>query len=235
MFLAPVPLLIGIIFFALAITSDITIVAPNTYSGKKRPALDEMRPLTHEESTTDRQRDAVEKAVRNAHRPHAGRMLADIGLLAYDETNKPRLCRTSDIPTNTTHIRPYIALEPARHKHDVVILFKVFNGAGEPCFQSRSAYQVKRGNTFITPKNWLPLSDQALESTWALEVSFGDDAPFAIHEFDWLEIGGDVRAEFNGDGEIDEKMRTAINQALEEPMSLSELIADQPESLVKRD
>jgi hypothetical protein len=102
--------------------------------------------------------------------------LADIGLLVYDGMQNPKICRSSAVPTNATHIRPFIVLDMpylADPGTDGIIRFNLLDGSGKLCFQSRSRYHVKQGKNFITPKTWLPLVDQQLGGTWSLQVSMG--------------------------------------------------------------
>jgi hypothetical protein len=171
---------------------------------------------------------ALHRAGRRADDPQV--QLGDIGLLVYEGDNDPKICRLSDVPTNATHIRPFIVLELPELPDtggNGVIRFNLVDGLGKLRYTSRSRYTVKRGQNFITPKTWLPLADQQVDGAWSLQVCVGDSAPFAIHEFEWLHVGGEARAQFNGDGEIDELMQPAFNQSVEESISLDELLADQ--------
>ncbi len=206
---------------------------PPRQARQQYPQEHQFRPK-HQFEESNRNEAADRALYRAGYRPddNPDVQLADIGLLVYEGSNEPKLCRLSDVPTDATHIRPFIVLN-APHLPDAgsdgVIRFNLVDGSGKLRYTSRSRYTVKRGQNPIIPKTWLPLTDQQMDGTWSLQLCIGDNAPFAVHEFHWLQIGGQVRAHFNGDGEIDELMQPAINQNVDDPVSLDELLADQAE------
>lgn len=210
-------------------TPSRTLSSLNDYSKVSTQNNKQQRPLGPSDSEKARWRKIANEAVRrSAHQPNnnADWQLADIGLLVYNDTKKPIICRSSAVPTNATHIRPFVVFDMpylSNHGTDDIICFKLIDGSGKVCYQSKARYHVKHGQNFITPKTWLSLTNQQLESTWTLPISIGDTPSCAIHQFEWLEVGGEVRAQFNGDGEIDELSQSVA----EEITSLDELLADQ--------
>jgi len=197
-----------------------------TRTGRRSPARTQFE-------TSDRN-EAADKALYRAGNPNDNPdvQLSDIGLLVYEGTNEAKLCRLSDVPTDATHIRPFIVLNMPNlndNGTDGVIRFNLVDGTGKLRYTSRARYTVKRGQNPIIPKTWMPLNGEQIDGIWSLQFCVGDNAPFAIHEFRWLQVGGQVRAQFTGDGEIDELMQPAVSQNVDDPISLDELLADQGE------
>jgi len=59
-----------------------------------------------------------------------------------------------------------------------------------------------------------------------MHINIGQSDVFAVHEFGWFKVGGELRAQFTGDGEIDE---VAYSYQPGESVSLDELLAHQGE------
>jgi hypothetical protein len=178
---------------------------------------------------------AAQQAMKRAgYAGHTGaRRIDDIGLLVYyGDEREPKLYRTSDVPTDATHIRPFVVLicpysESISNEH-VVVCFNMFDNDGNRCFIAKAGHPIKLGDNFITPNTWLPLGEQEENGIWSIEVSIGNIL-LGVHEFGWLPVGGEVRAEFNGDGEIDERSRRGIELRVPEPVTLDELLEEQAE------
>jgi hypothetical protein len=164
--------------------------------------------------------------------------LDDIGLLVYENSTQPQIFRTADVTSTSSHIRPFIVLDqpdiPNLSGHGI-IRFNLVDGQGKLRYTNRSRYNLKPGPNFITPPTWLPTQQHDaldLSSDWTMQVVIGESTVFAVHKFGWLKVGGQERARFNGDGEIDEVARFYEYQRPEpEPMSLDELLADQAEEV----
>ncbi len=185
---------------------------------------------------TDAPRIAAERALRRAGQSvrNSEAQLTDIGLLVYEGRNEPHISRLGDVPTNATHIRPFVVYDlsaAAVTSAAGTIRFNLIDAEGRLRYTVRSRYTLKRGINFITPPTWLPLNEQNPDGVWSLQINVGDGAPIAIHEFKWFEIGGELRAAFTGDGEIDDLMKDVIEQhtAPEETVSLDELLGEQGE------
>ncbi len=158
--------------------------------------------------------------------------LLDVGLLVYHgEHSDPRIYRLSEIPTDATHIRPFAVLYQP-HMEDAsgqgVVRFNLIDENWRLRYTSRAQYLVKTGENFITPKTWLPLNDQQVGAPWTMEVNVGDRL-LGVHEFGWLEVGGELRAEFNGEGELDEKRRRWAELSMQQPVSVDALLEEQGE------
>jgi|SRR5579871_426196 len=182
---------------------------------------------------SDRQqirRNAAEAQRRAGYDPDSPQVIIDdIGLLAYEGDAQPKIYRAMDIPTTASHIRPFIVLDLSRvlpelsdEKHTV--RFNLFDDSGNLRFTARARFTSQ--DHFITPKTYMPLDDQHPDGRWSLHVMAGDQ-PLAIHEFGWLQMGGAVRAQYTGDGEISMEKRRSRLEGEEVPVSLDELLADQ--------
>lgn len=175
-------------------------------------------------------RNAAEAQRRAGYDPDAPQVIVDdIGLLAYEGDAQPKIYRAMDIPTSASHLRPFIVLNLSRvfpelsdEKHTV--RFNLFDEEGKLRFTARARFTTQ--DHFITPKTYLPLDDQHPDGKWSLQVMAGDQ-PLAIHEFGWLQMGGVVRAQYTGDGEISTEQRRGRLEAPDVPISLDELLADQ--------
>lgn len=170
---------------------------------------------------------AMQRAGRNPH--DSPLHLNDIGLLIYEGSKQPQIYRTAEVGTDATHIRPFMVINnPDMHSTGQgTIRFNLIDEQGQLRFTNRSRYTVKPGQNFITPSTWLPLNDQDFAGKWTMQVNIGESTLFAIHEFNWFQVGGEVRAQFTGDGEIDE---LAYSYEPGESLSLDELLASQGEA-----
>jgi hypothetical protein len=156
--------------------------------------------------------------------------LIDIGLLVYEGDDKPQVYRTVDIGTDATYIRPFIVVDIENVDHYATghgtIRFDIIDEHGKVRFANRSRYTVKPGQNFITPQMWLPVQGLNPSGKWTIHVNVGQNNLFAIHEFEWFKVGGELRAQFTGDGEID---WLAYDYPSAESLSLDELLAHQGE------
>ncbi len=188
-------------------------------------------------SSSQRARDEAQ-AVADQAMERAGHVISesslhlhDIGLLAYDDARSPKIYRTSDIPTDAAYLRPFVVLtqpEMPGASGNGVLRFSLIGGERKLRYTSRARYKLHPGQNFVTPPTWLPLAEQSLEGTWTLHVMVGD-RPFGVIDFEWLQVGGAQRAQFNGDGEIDARTLRQLGGVRQAPLSLDELLADQGE------
>ncbi len=182
-----------------------------------------------------RARDEVQ-AVADDAMARAGHVIAensihlhDIGLLVYDDLKTPKIYRTSDIPTDAAYLRPFVVLnqpEMPGASGGGVLRFSLIDSKRKLRYTSRAKYRLHPGQNFVTPPTWLPLTDQQPDGAWMLHVTLSD-TPFAILNFQWLQVGGAQRARFNGDGEIDARTLQKLGGPAQAPLSLDELLADQ--------
>jgi hypothetical protein len=227
--LAPVLIMACIYIVVIGVSG----IEPNTFwHPSSKPKRSKYQPITLKSEFAGQTAVADKARLKAGYQPNDNPnvQIADIGLLVDDGAKLPKLCRSSAVPTDAIQIRPFIILDTpylASPGIDSIICFNLIDGMGKLCFQSKARYHLKQGQNFIIPKTWMLLGEQLLGDTWSLEVSIGELPPFAIHQFEWLELGGEARAQFDGDGEIDELMEAAINQSAEEPMSIDESLADQ--------
>ena len=189
--------------------------------------------MRYEELEAEKIRSLAEQAqIRAGYNSDGPPLLVeDIGLLIYRGESQPKINRTTDIATDVTHVRPFVVLNirrfgATRDRIPSTIRFNLVDQSGNLRFTARSRFATD--NHFVTPSTWLPLDDQNPDGKWLLQVMAGDQ-PLAIHEFGWLKMGGTVRAEFTGDGEISVNKRRERLQAADVPVSLDELLADQDE------
>jgi hypothetical protein len=176
------------------------------------------------------------QAVADEAMERAGRVLDensiqlnDIGLLVYDDEKNPKIYRTSDVPTDACHIRPFIVLfqpEMPEGSGSGVIRFSLVDEKRTLHYTSRAKYKLHPGQNFVTPPTWLPLAGQQIDGPWLLVVTIGDTS-LGVIGFDWLRVGGELRAQFDGDGEIDERTRRWLDLRAQRPVSLDELLASQ--------
>jgi hypothetical protein len=169
---------------------------------------------------------AMQRAGRNPK--ESPLRLIDIGVLVYEGSTQPQIYRSTEIGTDSTHIRPFMVVDnPDRDTTaEGIIRFNLIDEDGKLRFTNRSKYTVKPGQNFITPPTWLPLHDQSVSGKWSMHINIGTGDVFAIHEFGWFKVGGQLRAQFTGDGEIDE---VAYSFQPGESLSLDELLAHQGE------
>lgn len=187
-----------------------------------------------ENPETAKLRNFAADAMRRAGHQAAGDQLRldDIGVLIYEGDTHPRIYRTAEVPTVATHIRPFIVLNQPYMQGSGghgTIRFNLVDEEGNLRYTNRSRYRLKSGQNFVTPPTWLPLDDQNPVGNWSLQVTVGDQN-FAMLDVDWLPVGGEARAQFNGDGEIDElTFKLMTRRAAKETVSLDELLGDQVE------
>src|SRR5262249_45821521 len=124
--------------------------------------------------------------------------------------------------------------QPAAHSvtGNGIIGFNLIDEEGNLRYSSRSRYKIEPGQNFLTPPTWFPLADQNPDGTWSIAVNLGNNRLLAVHEFGWLFVGGEVRAQFTGDGEISPVLRRLMENpspTLEESVSLDDLLLEQAE------
>jgi hypothetical protein len=151
--------------------------------------------------------------------------LADIGVLVYHgKDTEPRIYRTGDVPNDATHVRPFAVL--GREWSSQVyfpVRFELLDDDWKLVYTSEDEHSLHYGQNFVTPSTWLPLRDEA-HNSWSLEV-YADNTLIGVHEFGWLEIGGDVRTLFNSEGEIDAPSSRLADTDI--PLTVDEMLEEQ--------
>lgn len=171
---------------------------------------------------------AAMKRAGHAPKPSQPR-LEDIGLLVYDGDESPQIVRLNDIRTDSTHVRPFVVVNIPHVRNGSVhgiLRFNLIDEYKNLRYTSRAQYALQTGQNFITPSTWLPLQDEELGNMWSLEVTIGQ-LLLGVHQFGWLHIGGQLRAQFDGDGEIDLTTHRWLDLQSQERVSLDDLLADQ--------
>jgi hypothetical protein len=154
--------------------------------------------------------------------------LNDIGMLVYKGTIEPSVYRLEDVPITASHIRPFVVISPY-HKDEFFssIRFNLIDEQGKLRYTAKVKKVLSERQNFLTPTTWLPLAAQDnMGKSWWLEVNV-DAQQLAMHQFRWLPVGGETRAQFTGDGEIDELLLNAELLAPDDPISLDALLAGQ--------
>ncbi len=154
-------------------------------------------------------------------------VLHDVGMLVYEGKTEPNVYRLTDIPTTATHLRPFIVISP-RIQDDMPnkLRFNLIDRSGVLRYTAKVKKVLKAGENFVTPPTWLPLAGREVNSAaWSLEVAV-DGLELAVHEFGWLPVGGESRAQFTGDGEINE-LEFDPSDLAEDPLPLDVLLEQQ--------
>jgi hypothetical protein len=176
--------------------------------------------------------EIAQKAIRRAGNSPEDFILQlnDIGLLAYrDQGDKrPSVARTETIPEQISHIQPYAVIHLPYPKGKGTITFRLLDDAGRTRYEQAEQLQLTQGENFITPRTWLPLSNDRA-GKWRLEVLIGGKL-LARHLFNIYAIdSGSVRRLMGDDGELDPLLAKNL-QRLRTPrdrVSLDDLLADQ--------
>jgi hypothetical protein len=243
--IAPELIGIGIVIsfvVAMALVVKRLLLEAETNTAGRRDAVNRLVDFLQRLSSPQATYASIAQAVADEAMERAGRILDedsihlnDIGLLVYDDEKNPRIYRTSDVPTDACHIRPFIVLfqpEMPEGSGSGVLRFSLIDERRILRYTSRAKYRLHPGQNFVTPPTWLPLARQNIDGPWSLVVTIGD-TPLGIIDFDWLQVGGEVRAQFNGDGEIDERTRRRLDLRKQEQVSLGELLADQVDAEIE--
>ncbi len=176
---------------------------------------------------------AAREAMQRAGHPHGvkGLQLEDIGLLVYHGPGNPRIHRANDVPSDASHIRPFVWLNySSGTDRREVVSFALLDDRWKAQHVARESVALRPGRNFVTPSTWLPMDDQQPGGSWTLEVWIGDalaDSLLGIHEFQWLEVGGKLREQFNVEGELAERTRRLADLDTSGPVSVDELLEEQ--------
>ena len=155
--------------------------------------------------------------------------VADIGLLAYRNSDEPKLVRSGGVLTDTRYLRPFADLVlpyPAGGE----VRFELIDHQGRLRYADEAQYEFHGGRNTILPGTWLPLEGETIApEAWVLRVLAGQTL-LAAHRFGWQPVGGGtIQRYVASDGELSETLQQALNARQREAVSLSELLSDQEE------
>lgn len=155
--------------------------------------------------------------------------VADVGLLAYRQTDDPRLVRMGDVMSDTEYLRPFADLW-VPHKARGVVRFELIDGAGRTRYADESRYNLEPGKNTLLPGTWLPLRDrQGDPGKWRLRV-WASNTLLAVHTFGWEEVGASPLSPYiASDGELSPELRALLSNSPRESVSLSDLLSGQDE------
>jgi hypothetical protein len=174
--------------------------------------------------------DIAQRALQRAGNsfPHAGTQLIDIGILAYDGDNQPKVSRTEAVPAYATQLRPFIMINHARTKNAyITVKFELIDATNQIRFAYSQRAKIVTGKNFLTSRTWLPMGDNESGGDWSLRISVSDHL-LALHKFKITpDAGAAFRSYLRSDGEIDAWLAKSAEQSATERMSLDDLIGDQ--------
>ena len=155
--------------------------------------------------------------------------VSDIGLLAYRQSDDPRLVRNGAVWTDTDYLRPYVELW-LPYKSRGIVRFELVDSEGRLRYADEAEYDLVQGENALLPGTWLPLRGRAVApGQWRLRVLVGETL-LAAHSFGWQAVGGgEVQRLMAHDGELSPALQQALLGRPRHAMSLSELLSDQEE------
>jgi hypothetical protein len=174
---------------------------------------------------------AAQRAMRRAGYEGGGDYVdvTDIGLLAYRQSDEPKMIRYGDVLVDTHFLRPFIELWlPYRSRGTV--RFELLDSAGRVRYVDEADYDLEPGENVLLPSTWLPLRSKATPSgEWRLQVMAGDTL-LARYPFGWQQVGGgELQPYIASDGEISPALQHALRKHARQAVSLSDLLSDQEE------
>jgi hypothetical protein len=212
-FLVFIALVLALVFGKFSFSERRGNNAPAAHAAQRQPPL------------TDAAQRAMQRAGYQADPRYV--QVADMGLLAYRHTHKPRLVREGDVLLDTNYLRPFVELR-LPHAARGTLRFELLDHTGQLRYADEAQYNLKPGKNTLLPGTWLPLEDKVIEPyEWQLRVSTKDTL-LAEHRFGWRAVGGgDLQRHVQADGEISLALVQALEAQSMEGMSLSELLDDQ--------
>lgn len=149
----------------------------------------------------------------------------DIGLLAYQGLDEPRLVRTGKVLSDTDYLRPFAELW-LPHEARGTIRFELADAGGRLRYADEARYDLGTGRNTLLPGTWLPLRDKRNQpGEWTLRLSAGD-LLLAAHRFGWQPVGGgELQRYMASDGEISPELQRALDAQPLEAISLSDLLS----------
>ena len=183
------------------------------------------------EQLAERGNTAAQRAIQRAGYEGGGDYVevTDIGLLAYRQSDEPKMIRYGDVLVDTHFLRPFIELWlPYRSRGTV--RFELLDDAGRMRYVDEAEYDLEPGENVLLPSTWLPLRGKTIPpGEWRLQVMAGDTL-LARHPFGWQQVGGgELQPYIASDGEISPALQHALRGRARQAVSLSDLLSDQEE------
>jgi hypothetical protein len=183
------------------------------------------------EQVVERGNTAAQRAMQRAGYEGGGDYVevTDIGLLAYRQSDEPKMIRYGDVLVDSHFLRPFIELWlPYRSRGTV--RFELLDDAGRMRYVDEAEYDLEPGENVLLPSTWLPLGGKTIPpGEWRLQVMAGDTL-LARHPFGWQQVGGgELQPYIASDGEISPALQRALRGHAQQAVSLSDLLSDQEE------
>lgn len=153
----------------------------------------------------------------------------DIGLLAYEGDQQPKLLRFEKINTQVDYVRPFVELSlPYRSRGSVRFELVELLGSTERLrYADEAQYDLQPGTNILLPDTWFPLAGKEIKSDkWRLYIRVGDTL-LAAHAFGWRRpVDDSVKQYMASDGEISPALQEALEARPNEAMSLDNLLGE---------
>ncbi len=151
----------------------------------------------------------------------------DVGLLAYRNSEEPKLVRYSDVVLDTHYLRPFAELW-LPYAASGPIRFEIIDSDGRLRYADEVEYNLTYGLNTLLPNTWLPLKGKTINpGRWTLRVMAGNTL-LAVHVFGWQTVGGgQIQRYVHSDGEISTDLMHAMQVSPRENVSLSDLLNNQ--------
>ena len=213
-----------VILFALFVFGAFSNREPREVpSGDRRGALRDARAARRDGSSSVAQK-AMSRAGYQGGDAYARVM--DLGMLAYRQSDEPRIVRSGAVWTDTEYIRPFVDLW-LPHRARGKVRFELVDGAQRLRYADEARYDLDRGKNTLLPQTWLPMKGRAEDGDrWNLRVMAGETL-LAVHDFGWQAPGGEIKQYMVSDGEISPELLHVLTDERGKKMSLSDLLSDQ--------
>jgi hypothetical protein len=173
----------------------------------------------------------AQQAMRRAGYTGGGEYVdvTDIGLLAYRQSDEPKMIRHGDVLVDTHFLRPFIELWLPYQARGTV-RFEFLDSTGRVRYVDEADYDLEPGENVLLPSTWLPLRGKTTPSgEWRLQVMAGETL-LARHPFGWQQVGGgELQPYIASDGEISPALQQALRGHARQAVSLADLLSDQEE------
>jgi hypothetical protein len=174
---------------------------------------------------------AAQRAMQRAGYEGGGNYVevTDIGLLAYRQSDEPKMIRYGDVLVDTHFLRPFIELWLPYQARGTV-RFELLDNTERVRYVDEADYDLEPGDNVLLPSTWLPLRGGTIPpGEWRLQVMAGDTL-LARHPFGWQQVGGgELQPYIASDGEISPALQHALRAHARQAVSLSDLLSDQEE------
>jgi hypothetical protein len=210
--------------FGLMSVAEGRNIRPTTTRGGQRRTKRKQR-------SSSRGNTAARDAMQRAGYAGGGEYVevTDIGLLAYRQSDEPKMVRYGDVLVDTHFLRPFIELWLPYQSRGTV-RFELLDGTARVRYVDEADYDLEPGENVLLPSTWLPLHGKTIPTgEWRLQVMAGDTL-LARHAFGWQQVGGgELQPYIASDGEISPALQQALRGHARQEVSLADLLSDQEE------